>query len=317
MKKVSNIVIQEKKREFRDNYQGKGSAAHLGIIAAVQRAYLYTPNSSNAYKATIRRKWEEILDDLVKKYKTTQQDEKVFKRDIESLKDAMNQAFPPDQNRFNNGKDGYDNEFRIAHAQKSLSICLKHLWCRGELEDNIPPLCPVDGILLKSVHNNDSWTKVNSIEVYEEHIKLFKKAQQKEGYDNLSSWELMTWNSQGGRKKGTISSPKTCDDVSSMPLEPGRKLRGGRDVLWGDEIKYKGRHYFLFAGEKPSFKYLELLTGKSSETLDGCDLIPKLRERGFVHEGNGYIYKKLAPYDEDDARRLLEDIKNSIVVKSK
>lgn len=192
-------LIKRKLSEFRCKYQAKGSAEYLGIIAAVQRASLYTPNMNNT---DIRIKWEEELKKLVKKYKEKQQDESTYKRDIQSLKEIMNRAFPPEQGRFNNQKDGYDNEFRIAHAQKSLSICLKHLWCRGELGNNIPPLCPVDGVLLKSVHNNDSWTKVNTMNQYEQHIALFKQKQAAQGYDNLSSWELITWNSPRNNNTG-------------------------------------------------------------------------------------------------------------------
>lgn len=306
MKTVNNELIEKQKQAFRDKYQGKGSAARLGIIAAVQRASLYTPSTSHA---DILKRWEDKLNDLVEKYKTKQQTEETFKQDIKTLKDAMNCAFPPEQKRFNNGKSGYDNEFRIAHAQKSLSICLKHLWCRGELKNNTPPLCPVDGILLKSVHNTDSWTKVNSMKEYEEHIDLFKKKQLAQGYDNLSFWELMTWKSPERKKKDAVSSPKNSARKPAILLEPGQKLREGRVALFGYEIMYRERRYYLFVGEKTTFHYLELLTGKKDETLEGCDLISELRGRDFDYGGKDYIYKKLVPYDESDAHKLLEEIK--------
>ncbi len=140
---MNKTSLSHIKNAFRLKYQNGGTAEHLGIIAAVQRSNLYTPGHNNA---DIRKEWEKELNRIVVKYKKQQQREDVFFQDVVSLMEYMNQRF---QNRFNNGKNGYDNEFRIAHAQKSLSVCLKHLWVRGELGKNEPPVCPIDGVVLK------------------------------------------------------------------------------------------------------------------------------------------------------------------------
>ena len=190
--------INQIKEAFRAKYQNS-NAENLGVIAAYQRAHLYTPRQNNS---DIRIEWESQLKILSEKYKSENTTEADFIKDILQLKDHMNKCFP---GRFNNGTPGYDNEFRIAHAQKSLSICLKHLWVRGELGKHMPPVCPIDGVLLKYANNNDAWTKVNSIEDralddgitqngYKSHLNILKKKAEEDGFKSLlSEWELYVW----------------------------------------------------------------------------------------------------------------------------
>lgn len=319
MKTATEEIIQRQKADFRDEYQGK-SAAYLGIIAAVQRASLYTPASNN--NADIRRKWERLLEALVEKYKTKQQDEKTFKEDILSLKDAMNQAFPPEQRRFDNGKDGYDDEFRIAHAQKSLSICLKHLWCRGELGNNIPPLCPVDGILLKAAHNYDSWTKVNTMEEFESHIALLKQCA--EGYDNLSCWELMTWKPQGRKAHGSKTSKKkgglrkagkTPKAIVVDSLKKGEKIldRTG-STLSGYRFTMGKRKLYVFAGEDREKSYCEIISsdGYYSDRETGLIKSQDCFEHISPESSRHYFICTFSKSENSVAKQLTERIKDEI-----
>ena len=302
MKTATEEIIQRQKAAFRDEYQGK-SAAYLGIIAAVQRASLYTPASNN--NAYIRRKWERLLEVLVEKYKTRQQDEKTFKEDILSLKVAMNQTFPPEQRRFDNGKDGYDDEFRIAHAQKSLSICLKHLWCRGELGNNTPPLCPVDGILLKAAHNYDSWTKVNTMEEYESHIALLKQCA--EGYENLSCWELMTWKPRKAHKK----TPKA---IIVDSLKKGEKIldRTG-STLSGYRFTMGKRKLYVFAGEDRKKSYCEIISSDGNYSDREMDLIKSQDCFEHITPGSSRHYFKceFSKSENSKAKKLTERIKDA------
>lgn len=194
MKKSLKIVKDAFKRE----YQNRGSAEYLGVIAATQRSHLYTPNNDNR---DIRQEWEHQLRLLSEKYINECQSYEVFLQDIVDLKRHMNDTFA---DRFINGRQGFDNEFRIAHAQKSLSICLKHLWVRGELGNHCPPVCPIDGIVLKHARCYDSWTKVNSIgdriieagnlqRGYNTHLNIVREAAKREHYSCLAEWELIVW----------------------------------------------------------------------------------------------------------------------------
>lgn len=165
------------------------------ILAATGRAALYTPNSNHS---DIREEWIAQLRQITEKYNTLQTVD-TFIADVRYLKEHMNQSFP---GRFNNGKPGYENEFRIAHAQKSISVCLKHLWRRSNYLIN-PPVCPVDGIMLKHVHNYEAWTKVNWINDrtrdgitergYRTHLALMEAASNKDGFDSVAEWELVVW----------------------------------------------------------------------------------------------------------------------------
>lgn len=116
------------------------------------------------------------------------------------------------------------------------------------------------------------------------------------------------------KQKKTISSERKTaeryrdENKQILPLTPEQKLRGGRIVQKGYDILFGGFRYYLFIGKR-SFYYVELLTVKSSQTLDSCPLVPELESRGFNKKGKDYIYKQLAPYNEGEARGLLEDIK--------
>ena len=300
MDKKKNI-IQQKKKEFRDKYFDKGSAAYLGIIAATQRASLYTPNMNNA---DIRERWEHVLNNLVAKYKRKQQDSRTFIKDIEDLKIEMNTAFPATENRFNNGKEDYDNEFRIAHAQKSLSICLKHLWCRGELGNFIPPLCPVDGVLLKAVNNYDSWTKVNTVEEYLNHIELFNADKELKGYDTLSEWELCTWKPTKKKTTGNKTSSSQPKKDTITVLNQSKSVLG-RVPLIGYMISSGNVVLYLFVGKDARKYYCEVLS-KNGTYIKEDELIAKgLQKQGGKHP---YYIKKFKKDEREKAESFMKEV---------
>ena len=183
--------INSAKEEFQKMFANNGKTPfQMGITAAYQRASLYAPGQDNS---DIRLEWENQLKEITEKYKDPQTRE-TFIEHVQELKDYMNREFP---GRFNNGKKDYDNEFRIAHAQKSLSVCLKHLWIQGKCA--IPPICPIDRIMLEHVGNRDAWTKVNSIEDkngmrgYDSHLTLMETKAKKDGFPSTAEWEVVVW----------------------------------------------------------------------------------------------------------------------------
>ena len=228
---MDSKTIDTIKNAFRTYYRDLGSAEHLGVIAAYQRSHLYTPGRINR---DIHEKWESQLSFLAEKYKTKDQSEEVFKKDILQLKHFMNRSFP---GRFNNGSPGYDNEFRIAHAQKSLSICLKHLWIRGELGNHLPPVCPVDGVALKHAHNYDSWTKVNSLkdrmmanEVmengYNSHLNILKRQASQDGFKCLPEWELVVWwEDKNRRERAKTEVKRKRPDMKNQKIKTTKSPR--------------------------------------------------------------------------------------------
>lgn len=306
------------KKAFKTKY-ARRDPAQMGITAAYQRASLYTPGGNNQ---DIREEWASQLRRITKKY-AKQQSKETFFKDVMALAKHMNERFP---NRFRNGKNGYKEVFRIAHAQKSLSVCLKHLWIQNEPNFAIPPVCPIDGKMLKYVHNQDSWTKVNSfkdengVRGYFSHLDLMEKAARAEGFKSSPEWEVVVWyeltknngnlNSQSNKKnkdKKKDISKYEIKTAEVTPLTHGLTLRK-RYVLYGYSVPFEGKNYYLFVGEKPTFHYLELLTEKSSERIEECSLLHELESKGFNKNGDDYIYKRLKPYDEGEAKRLLDEI---------
>lgn len=79
--------------------------------------------------------------------------------------------------------------YRIAHAQKSLSLVVKHLWAHGLLPE--PPLCPVDRRILKAAdpRTRIRWTCIDSMQEYNDAIAKLRKAADSQA-TALAVWEL-------------------------------------------------------------------------------------------------------------------------------
>lgn len=150
-------------------------------------------------KTEIHNIWKSLLIEKLGKYKECQEIDE-FIRDVEDIYAKMN--IDKYKKLFlNNGRGinkEYPKKFRIAHAQKSLSIFLKHMWCNNE-DMPEPPVCPIDGVILKAVGSNVKWTKLNDIYEYK---KLLCKINDAANAKNMSiaKWELLLWNHQSGNK---------------------------------------------------------------------------------------------------------------------
>ncbi len=82
-------------------------------------------------------------------------------------------------------------DFRISHAQKSLGVFFKHLWCMNLI--NEPPQCPIDRQILKIAGvsiTELSWGFVNDIETHRRKYSYIKEAAQRDGFSSVSGWEL-------------------------------------------------------------------------------------------------------------------------------
>jgi hypothetical protein len=83
----------------------------------------------------------------------------------------------------------------ISHAQKSLGLYLKYLWCVGGVKE--PPACPIDRAVLEAARIEVlNWTEITSLDV------LRKVLSNLEDYltnlqisGGLAQWELRTFNS--------------------------------------------------------------------------------------------------------------------------
>ena len=180
------ISIKEKYLD-KYNYDRKHSdAISSAISAAVQHNKLYSSNLPLKSKKNIRDYWGVCLEEIGWEFK---KDVSIVKYEeiISALQRQMNREFGID---FNNGSE-HGSMFRISHAQKSISVYIKILWCMGEISE--PTICPVDRIILSQTEakklKDVSWGYVNTIE---EHRKKFKYIQKAATLSDMSvaMWEL-------------------------------------------------------------------------------------------------------------------------------
>ncbi len=225
---MKNNAVNQKKLDFALKYSDK-NPAFLGRLAAAQRACLYTPNLNHRIVFSY---WESLLNKYAEKYRNKRTEED-FIKDCVVIKNEMNQKF---EMFFQNGRtaDGIENGFRLAHAQKSLSITIKHMWCREELSPKntkyYPPVCPIDGIILKKVGCNDSWIRVNSVEEYAKHLAIVKKRALKDGYKSLPEWELIMWPTKS--KQADSSNAHLKQRMKKEKNAPkGRRTESNLDIM--------------------------------------------------------------------------------------
>lgn len=189
------VTIAVKKAAFLRRYNSSKSwdvALCSGIAAAVGHNSLYNPAATSAERESVRCKWREFLTAMGEKYDAIQP-VAVYENDIETLSARMNIECG---RFFYSGKHPKFKTapgFRISHAQKSLSVFLKHLWCMGKVA--IPPQCPVDRIILEKAgkkYPDTKWGYVNSIEEHRAKTKVLIAA--KNAIDkslSLAEWELL------------------------------------------------------------------------------------------------------------------------------
>lgn len=179
---------------FLEKYNTKrsvGIALSSAIKAAVQHNSLYAKNVNEQTRISVRNAWREQLNLLVEDYKNARS-ESEYEKDIEELKKFMNNNFSNVFSQHPHPIFHTDAGFRISHAQKSISVFLKHLWCMGKIE--MPPQCPVDSIVLRKAnyrYPNTKWGYINSIETHHLKIELLKTAA---NGNPLAEWELSIFN---------------------------------------------------------------------------------------------------------------------------
>ena len=182
----------KKKIQFLTKYnpeQTVDKAVSRAIAASVQHNSLYAPNITPEEKEAVRCAWRSFLLDIIGKYKK-QQTVDEYERDILKLQEKMNTQFRDAFYQTPHSKYKTDPGFRISHAQKSISVFLKHLWCMDEVDT--PPQCPVDRVVLEMAglkYDKAKWGYVNSIEEHRRKIDQLISAKDNE-QQSLAVWEL-------------------------------------------------------------------------------------------------------------------------------
>jgi hypothetical protein len=147
--------------------------------SSFQRANVYAPGVSLERQEVFVQGFRDKLVALEKKYEQPVLPEQHFKI-IEEFAINLSEGFP-DVLR--------NKKMRIGVAQKAVNLYLKFIWCYGWIPE--PPHCPIDGVVLKEVGDDDAWTKIDSIQEYSEKIEKIKV---KKGEKSFSEWEYDLWN---------------------------------------------------------------------------------------------------------------------------
>ena len=181
--------ITESKKKFVQKYNPNRdieTALKSGIIAAVQRNLLYAKSIKPNQKLLVREGWAQSLLDIAKEFQKEVSLEQ-YEQLILDLQKHMNEKY---RGLFDSGSQ-HGSMFRISHSQKSISVCVKHLWCLGEIPE--PKICPVDRSILyqtgAATVGDVAWGYVNSIE---DHRRKFNYIIEEAHKSNLTvaQWEL-------------------------------------------------------------------------------------------------------------------------------
>lgn len=152
------------------------------ILGTLGRNPTYNERATDAKKAEFRDDLKGQVCKLGKKYEYCRVNEEEHVENIQSLADTMS----------NNHREILKcGKFRIGSAQKALNLYLKYLWCLGKMD--MPPHCPIDGVILKHLKCEVKWTELKCIKKYQD---IIEKAKGEAGSRPLARWELDVFNEE-------------------------------------------------------------------------------------------------------------------------
>jgi hypothetical protein len=166
----------------------KPSALGDALGSSLKRNPTYTRTTRWRHRSDFRQAWRDELLNIFVGYRAGTKSRAEFESDVVVLQTNLNSQFG---HLLRPTRRGYQHGFRIAHAQKSLSLLLKHAWCHGLMDE--PPACPVDRTILSMTPAPEhlrTWTKVNTLEIYREQLEYLDAAAAHAG-QSTAIWELM------------------------------------------------------------------------------------------------------------------------------
>lgn len=150
------------------------------IQGAFQHIKIFPNEWTDDQKIKFRSKIRILLDEIVEDYSSEEIQSDEHLRNISKLVN----------------KGGVN----FGVAQKLLNLYLKYLWCLEEIK--IPPHCPIDSRILSKVGlPNIRWSKMDK-DTYKNVVSHVKEVSRKNGFKNISDWELKVWNAQSVYKSG-------------------------------------------------------------------------------------------------------------------
>ncbi len=186
-------VLDEYKHAFIRRYNTSGTATEAyakAVTAASQRNVLYREDLNSRDHQRVRSAWQALLSETTAKYVRSGVSDDEYERDVQALAERMNEHFRLSFRSTPHPRYRYAPGFRISHAQKSIAVALKHLWCLDQAA--MPPQCPVDSIALRAAGLKcpyTRWTHVDSIDEHRVLVGHLRQAASGSGLE-LAEWEL-------------------------------------------------------------------------------------------------------------------------------
>lgn len=178
-------------------------ALRSAIYAATNRNSPYVKSTTYDVKNKIRNYWKCRLCEIAREVKlygiATDGEFFIFKMKI--LWKQLKGKFP-------------NQNFRFSHAQKSLSVFLKYLWCYGEIEE--PPICPIDSLIIQVAAKQDNqlgsmrWTQMKDEKEYRTVINALVTFLKSSKFP-IARWELEYFNADRRTQREIISYIEKCN----------------------------------------------------------------------------------------------------------
>jgi hypothetical protein len=160
------------------------------VNAAIARNPIYSARLDFECRTEVKEFWKQELRKVASKYKTSKQSVETYIEDVMSVKNAVNKHFANKvwlNNTLSNG-------LRISHAQKSLAVYLKYLWCLNDKMPD-PPCCPVDSIVLYECKiDGMRWTRIDSLADFKRILEGVSSTAKDSGFPSIAQWELCAFN---------------------------------------------------------------------------------------------------------------------------
>jgi hypothetical protein len=152
------------------------------LRAALQRNKVYSTSSNQQDRSRFRLAWSKLIAKSSAKYSQPVEDGphcETIAQISQELSDEFAQILE-------------GGKLRFGTSQKAFNLYLKFLWRLGQIQ--MPPHCPVDGIVLRKASITGSWTQSDSMEEYMRWIGMLRKLARPL---TLAEWEYALWNGNG------------------------------------------------------------------------------------------------------------------------
>jgi hypothetical protein len=186
--------IKSEKAKFLEKY-----VLSSAVLASLERNELYNNRRGKDFSLE-KYKFKQFYRDEIEKFGQgylcgVQYDVDTFVKDILLMRIEINDKF---------SKIFVEGGIRLAHCQKSLSVYLKYKWCQGLMGTCMPPVCPIDSMVLGEAIKKDkkdiirlnerSWTAIDDENALRSIYEVLENDTEVKDCGGMALWELKKFN---------------------------------------------------------------------------------------------------------------------------